>query len=133
MIYFPALAYIFYSDFTRRRIPNWCLLALTAIAFLVAIIRRNLLESLLGGVICLSVMLIIRLLAKRGIGMGDIKLAGVMGLIVGLDRIWLVIVLSWVLAAGAVLLVNGTKSLKGKTFPFGCSMSAATALVYLLR
>lgn len=124
------LSYIFFYDLSWHRIQNWVLLSLSFLAIFYALIRDDLPNALLGGIVCLVAMLVIRLLARRGIGTGDIKMAGVMGLIVGFHLSWVAFILSWVIAAGAVLITNGTKITKGKTFPLGCSMSLVSAIIY---
>lgn len=63
------------------------------------------------------------------IASGDIKLAGVAGIMTG-HYAWAVIVLSWVLSA---IIVWRERNPKGKAYPFGCSICVATIGVLIFQ
>lgn len=79
------------------------------------------LNHILGGIAGLAVFALIIFASKgKAMGMGDMKLAGAMGLIIGWPDIILAIVFSFVIGSlwGVILLLTGRKTLKEK-IPFG--------------
>ncbi|MCW2132061.1 prepilin peptidase [Arthrobacter sp. VKM Ac-2550] len=111
-------------------------LALLAIASLISGAWLQLLGGLLGGAAMFAVYLIMALIKPGGIGMGDVKLAAVVGLYagyIGLNAWLLVLVGAFVLNAVAILLLMLGRVLNRKSeIPFGPSMIAATLLVPLV-
>jgi leader peptidase (prepilin peptidase)/N-methyltransferase len=126
-------------DLEHRVLPNRILLpAIGAGAVLLALAAAlgggwpHLTGALVGGVVLFLVFLALALLAPAGLGMGDVKLAGLLGLYLG----WLG---GGVLVAGAVagfvvqavaalvLLAGRRIGLKGE-LPFGPAMLAGAAL-----
>jgi leader peptidase (prepilin peptidase) / N-methyltransferase len=89
-------------------------------------------DSMAGGVLGFGLLLLIAIISKGGMGGGDIKLYGVIGLAVGVK----VTILSFMIATflGAVI---GLTALafklieKGKPIPFGPFIAAGTILAYL--
>lgn len=84
------------------------------------------LGALLGGVAGFGIYLILALVNPRGIGMGDVKLAGVLGMALGWFGMhpWLVgITLGFILfaVAGVVLMMMGRAS-RNTALPFGPAM-----------
>jgi leader peptidase (prepilin peptidase)/N-methyltransferase len=96
----------------------------------------HLMRVVLGGFALFSVFLVLALMSPRGMGMGDVKLAGFIGMFLAFEG-WRTLVVgagaSFVLAAlvGAALLVTGRAS-RSSAIPFGPLMflGAALALVY---
>ena len=80
-----TLATITLTDLEHRVIPNKVLIvaALVAVGLLVAGDRDALAEHAIAGAIAFAVMFLIAIVYPRGMGMGDVKLAGVMGLYLG--------------------------------------------------
>ncbi|HET6831977.1 MAG TPA: prepilin peptidase [Solirubrobacterales bacterium] len=80
-----TLAAITLTDLEHRLIPNRILLvsALVAVALLLAGDRDALVEHLLAAAIAFAVLFVVALAYPRGMGMGDVKLAGLMGLYLG--------------------------------------------------
>jgi leader peptidase (prepilin peptidase) / N-methyltransferase len=72
-------------DFATRRIPNQLVAALTAIALVARAIaeRSSLVESVVAGIAVFAVALLLANLARGGLGMGDVKLAGALGFLLG--------------------------------------------------
>jgi leader peptidase (prepilin peptidase)/N-methyltransferase len=72
-------------DFATRRIPNELVAALTAIGIVPRAVaeRSSLVESLVAGIAVLGVALLLANLARGGLGMGDVKLAGALGFLLG--------------------------------------------------
>jgi leader peptidase (prepilin peptidase) / N-methyltransferase len=72
-------------DFATRRIPNQLVAALAAIALVARAIaeRSSLVESVVAGIAVFAVALLLANLARGGLGMGDVKLAGALGFLLG--------------------------------------------------
>lgn len=87
-------------DLRERRIPNWLTggAAVAALAAGLALDPDGQVERLVAGALAAGFLLVPALLQPGGMGMGDVKLAGVIGLCVG----------RWVLAALLVALIAGT-------------------------
>lgn len=92
----------------------------------------SLLNSLVAGVGAFLVFLIIFLIYPQGMGGGDPKLAGVVGLLVGfpgvLFALWLAVVAGGLLAI--TLLVTGKKGRKD-SIPFGPFLAASAIITFL--
>jgi leader peptidase (prepilin peptidase) / N-methyltransferase len=80
-----TLATITLTDLEHRVIPNKVLIvaAIVAVGVLVAGDRDVLAEHAIAAAIAFAVMFLIAIVYPRGMGMGDVKLAGVMGLYLG--------------------------------------------------
>lgn len=80
-----VLAIITLTDLERRIIPNIVLAPAAVVAIAITLVGDSdlLVQRLLAGAIAGGVLLIISLLYPRGMGMGDVKLAAVMGLFLG--------------------------------------------------
>jgi len=70
-------------DFEHHRIPNFITGYLSILFTLIAFARANFLDSVIGGAEFLTFFGILALLSKGSLGLGDVKLAGVIGLVVG--------------------------------------------------
>src|SRR3954453_19803158 len=73
------LAFVAWFDLLERRIPNAATgpTAVLAVVARVVFERQALAEILLAGAAALVAFLLVALLARGGLGMGDVKLAGV--------------------------------------------------------
>jgi leader peptidase (prepilin peptidase)/N-methyltransferase len=80
-----TLAAVTLTDLEHRLIPNRILIvaALVAVALLLIGDRDALAEHLIAAGIGFAVLFLVALVYPRGMGMGDVKLAGVMGLYLG--------------------------------------------------
>lgn len=90
------------------------------------------LSALLGGVIGFGLMLIPYLISRGGMGGGDVKLAGLIGLVTGFPLVFFALFLG-ILGGGLVamaLLISGVKSRK-EPIPFGPFLAVA-AMVTLI-
>ncbi|WP_413691268.1 prepilin peptidase [Priestia flexa] len=127
------LIIIVVSDLSYMLIPNKVLLF-----FLPFVIIQRLFipltpwwDMFLGGFVGFTLLLLISLMSKGGMGGGDIKLYGVLGLILGCK----LIVLSFFLAAlvgtsvGLLGMAIG-KVQRGKPIPFGPSIATGTLVAY---
>jgi leader peptidase (prepilin peptidase)/N-methyltransferase len=110
-------------DFDRRIIPNKITLpaAIAAIAIGLALKPSGVPEQLIAGVAAGGFLLIFALAYPAGMGMGDVKLAGVMGLFLG--RAVAVAILAGVFAGaivgGLVMARVGVKQGRKTSVPFG--------------
>ena len=70
-------------DFEHHRIPNFITGYLSILFTLIAFACDNFLDSLIGSAEFLTFFGILTLLSKGSLGLGDVKLSGVIGLVVG--------------------------------------------------
>lgn len=130
-------------DLVERRLPNLVVLptaAAVALLLLLAAVAGDAwgaaLGACLGAVALFGVYLVLALISPSGIGMGDVKLAAVIGLGLGYLgwNTWLVGLLAGFLVGSAVSLVALSLrkvSLRG-SLPFGPSMLAGAFIAILL-
>lgn len=127
-------------DIKHHRLPNALTAAgaiwATACAGVLSISSGSLqplLTSLTCGAACAGGMLLLALVSKGGMGMGDIKLAGVIGLVLGLVA-WTTAVAAivWAFVLGsavALLLIVMGKAQRGTAVPFGPMLIAGPWVV----
>lgn len=109
-------------DLEHRIIPNKLLLAGTAYAVAAApiVARTHLVELLLAGAGSFVAFLLIALAYPAGIGMGDVKLAGVMGLYLGIGVIPALFVAFLAGAlVGVALIAREGRGARKRGVPFG--------------
>lgn len=130
-------------DMVEKRLPNHLVLA-TAIAVTTALVAGTVLRptfnapvaALLGAASMFAIYLLLALVAPGGLGMGDVKLAAVLGLATASVgwRTWLIALLAGILINGVAsiaALVLRRVTLRG-SIPFGPSMLAGALLALLL-
>jgi leader peptidase (prepilin peptidase)/N-methyltransferase len=122
LIFVAMLAAITLTDLERRVIPNVVLLAgaFAAVALVAATDPSSLPERLIAAAAAGGVLLLFALAYPRGMGMGDVKLAAVMGLYLGaaVAPALLIAVLAGTLVGVAVMLAQGAGARK-VAVPFG--------------
>ncbi|MFT4412800.1 prepilin peptidase [Fredinandcohnia humi] len=124
---------IFVSDVKYMIIPDKILLVF-AVFFVILRIFIPLTpwwSSIFGAIVGFSLLLLIAIISKGGMGGGDIKLFAVIGLIVG----WKLVLLSFFLSTLSGALLGGIGMLfrkikRGKPFPFGPFIIIGTLLAY---
>jgi leader peptidase (prepilin peptidase) / N-methyltransferase len=129
-------------DLEHRLIPNRILIPATGGAALLLALATattgawsHLLGAALGGVVLFLFFLVLALIAPAGLGMGDVKLAGLLGLYLGWLG-WSAVVVGAVAGfvvqavVALVLLAARRVGLKGE-IPFGPAMLAGAALAIL--
>jgi leader peptidase (prepilin peptidase)/N-methyltransferase len=136
MVLTALLVPIVRSDIAERRIPN----RLTATGAIVLMLVQAvvpggaLLPALLWGAMLAVSLGMLALLAPDGFGMGDAKLAGVLGLALGPDAIFAVILAC--LATGvfgiAVAVRSGLLAARTRTVPFAPYLAAGAAVAWML-
>ncbi|NUL48094.1 prepilin peptidase [Cellulosimicrobium funkei] len=89
-----------------------------------------------GGAVYLALLLVLHLISRAGMGMGDVKLAGGLGLYagwLGWDQLLAAIVLGFVAGGVVALALVITRRATGSThLPFGPALLTGTALALLL-
>jgi len=142
--YFCLLTIILVIDLERGLILNKVIYPTAAIALIISAFTSDpmlkwpgwwesgIVEALIGGGIGLVVMLLLALLYRGGIGFGDVKMAGLMGIMVGFPRIMVALLLA-ILGGGLVAGILLDLKLKGRkeAIPFGPFLSLATATALL--
>ena len=119
-------------DNAHHRIPNfitgYCSLLLGVIAF----IDSRIFDSIVGGVEFLLFFCVLAIASKLKIGIGDVKLAGVIGLIIGVVTFQELI--SFVLVSailGLCTLLTGPARMRLKArIPFAAPMISASILIW---
>ena len=119
-------------DNAHHRIPNfitgYCSLLLCVIAF----IDSRIFDSIVGGVEFLLFFCVLAIASKLKIGIGDVKLAGVIGLIIGVvtfQELISFVLVSAILGLCTLLTVPARMRLKAR-IPFAAPMIAASILIW---
>lgn len=133
-IYAGILLYVSWTDIRTRRIPNVVIGPAILLALLAMHWTIGIPSALLGGMIAPLPLIVARLIAGAGkMGMGDIKMAIFVGLILGSDFALVGVVIGLVLSliVGLIGIVRGTWTLQSK-LPFGPFLAAGTLPLLLL-
>lgn len=128
-LFVSSLIAIFVSDLLYFTVPDEIVLSSIAITFLRTLIIGNhsMIVSGLGAAIFFQ--LIVFLTRYQGMGMGDVKLAALIGLFLGYPKIIVALYLSFLTGAvtGVILIFSGKKRL-GEHVPFGPFLTTATII-----
>jgi len=124
-----------FLDIRRKCIPNRLILAGACAGIIIRLAAMNgavLLDAALGALCAGGLFYVIFLLARNGIGMGDIKLIACTGFFTGLQQIIPVMVFSVILCGifGVILLIAGRLHRKS-TVPFAPFLLLGTAAAML--
>ncbi|MBP1947784.1 prepilin peptidase [Virgibacillus litoralis] len=127
------LMIILVSDITYMLIPNRVLLFFMPFFIIIRIIQP--LDpwwlSILGGIIGITLIALIIIVSRGGMGAGDMKLFGILGIVLGVDKVLLAFFLSCMIGAiiGMMLLLFSVIERK-QPVPFGPYIVAATLITY---
>ena len=105
------------TDVRERRIPNALVLVGLVVAGAIAVLGGRWLDSLIGSGLGMAVLVLPRLIARDAVGLGDIKLVGVLGLGAGISGIVVIVGLA-VAAATPVILWASRKGHHFRPLPF---------------
>ncbi|ATG51861.1 prepilin peptidase [Brachybacterium vulturis] len=133
-----ACALLVVVDLAEHRLPNR-LLALAYPSLLISLLPAALLgpdwallgRALLAGMVVMVVYLVLALISPAGLGMGDVKFSGLLGLALGWagwQSVILGVLAAFVLNAVIALLVMVVRRDRRGEVPFGPAMVAGTAL-----
>jgi prepilin signal peptidase PulO-like enzyme (type II secretory pathway) len=134
LAYVAVLLYVSWTDLRTRRIPNRVIAPAIVAALLAMPWTIGATSALLGAIIAPLPLIAGRLISGPSqVGMGDIKLAIFIGLILGYPfALWGVIIsLILSLAAGGVGMARGYYTLRSK-LPFGPFLAAGALLGFVL-
>jgi leader peptidase (prepilin peptidase) / N-methyltransferase len=129
------LVFIAWFDFRTRRIPNAAVLpaAVLLVGARAVVASGGLEEVLIAGLVAFLVFFVLALAFGGGIGMGDVKLAGLLGLMLGraaLDALLIGCAAGGLVAVG--LLVTKRASRKS-TYAYGPYLALGGMLAILLE
>ena len=125
------LIVISFIDFDHFLIPDQLLVAGLGVWVILQLITPFIpwSHALAGGALAFALMLVIYVLSRGGMGFGDVKLAGLIGLYLGVSLSLLTLVIAFVLGAsiGLALLALGLKKRKD-ALPFGPFLASGAFL-----
>jgi leader peptidase (prepilin peptidase)/N-methyltransferase len=108
------------------------LLALVPQPWLTQWIITGIANAAIGGAIGFALFLLIAVISRGGMGWGDVKLAGLIGLVTGFPLVFLSIIMGAILGGiVAVALVISKKRERRQTVPFGPFLAAAAMITLL--
>lgn len=110
-LYAAFLLTVLVIDFEHRRVLNVMLAPAAAAALLLSLLPQapSLESALLGGAVGLGLFVVVYLLSRGHLGMGDVKLAGVIGLMLGYPAVINALVVGILFGAGAALVLLATR------------------------
>ncbi len=133
IFYFALLLILMVIDLEQGIIPNKIIYPGIVISLIISLITEiGLIRAVIGGGIGFVVMLMPALIYKGGMGFGDVKMAGLIGLITGFPLIFVALFLGFVsggLTAGLLLWLKLKK--RKETIPFAPFLSLATMVTLL--
>lgn len=94
-------------DFEHHRVLNVMLAPTAVVAAILSLLpfTPDPMNTLLGGVVGFGVFLLLALIGRGALGMGDVKLAGVIGLMTGYPGVLVALIIGALVGAGAALLL----------------------------
>lgn len=120
LVYVVLFVPIFFIDLREGIIPDVIVFPGMALALGLALLEGRAVAAVVGGAVGFGLFLSIYYLARRGMGQGDVKLAGLLGLINGWPLILVAVLLSFI-SGGLVASVFLAMKAKGRKdpVPFG--------------
>jgi leader peptidase (prepilin peptidase)/N-methyltransferase len=86
----------------------------------------------IGAGIGLGLALLVVLLSRGGMGFGDVKMAGLIGLVTGYPLVFFNLILAAIIGGvAALVLIVGKKKKRKESIPFGPALSVATIITLL--
>lgn len=131
IIFIFCLLYHTYTDMKFMLLYDKVTLLLAAAGVVRAFFEHQLLEALYGAGVTLAIMLLLYFASRGGMGEGDVKLAPVLGIWLGLEQGLLCLLLAFVSGGivGALLLLCRRGKLK-QAIPFGPFLCAAAVAAH---
>ncbi len=138
-----ALILLAYIDYKKRIIPNKILIAMLILRLMLMIIEMFLyrgyiysiiLSSIIGLVAGGGAFLLVALILKNSIGMGDIKLVAIIGFYIGIESLFSCIICSlFISLLCGVVLILAKKISSKDMIPFAPFLMFGTILSIVLR
>ena len=135
LVFFALLAVLSVTDFEQRRLPNSIVLpgAALILAAQIAVAPDRTLEWVLGAIGGFVVLLFFAIVHPPGLGMGDVKLALLLGAALGKDVILGLLIGSGAAGAyGLALMARHGLKARRADLPFGPFLALGAAAAYLL-
>lgn len=131
VIFVLGLLYHTYTDLKFMLLYDKVTLFLAAVGLVRAWYEGQLFDAAYGAEIMLAIMLVLYFASRGGMGEGDVKLAPVLGIWLGLEQGLLCLLLAFVSGGvvGALLLLCKRGKLK-QAIPFGPFLCAAAVAAY---
>ena len=86
----------------------------------------------IGAGIGLGLALLVVLVSRGGMGFGDVKMAGLIGLVTGFPMVFFNLILAAIIGGvAALILIVGKKKKRRESIPFGPALSVATIITLL--
>jgi prepilin signal peptidase PulO-like enzyme (type II secretory pathway) len=122
-------------DFEHRRVLNVMLIPAAAVALLASFLSGapTPLSALLGGAIGFGIFFLIALVGRGKMGAGDVKLAGVIGLMIGSPQVLTALFVGILLGGAAALLLLVTRRAGRKSYIAYAPYLSLGALACLLQ
>lgn len=117
---FSALLVVFMIDLRYKIIPNGLVLFILVLGVMQTFLTGNYLRHIIGFFIVSGILILLSLIVKNGMGMGDIKLMAAAGLLLGWDKILLALMIGAILGSVIGISLIALKIIKPKeAIPFG--------------
>ncbi|MBG9568425.1 hypothetical protein ABE38_24815 [Brevibacillus agri] len=126
LLFLVFTAWVAWEDIRTRKIPNKAIVPffLVFMAFQVITDRANMLDYIIGSVAGCVFLLLAHAFNPKGMGMGDVKLMAVIGLLVGWTGVALTLFLSCIVGAFVAITLILTRRMTIKdTIPFGAVLA----------
>jgi Flp pilus assembly protein protease CpaA len=124
-VYAFIFATVIFTDWRFHKIFNWTILAGLGFALFTAIYQGHFLNSLLGCLVGFGLMVGTWKVSKGAVGMGDIKLGALIGLVLGFPTIFWALAGAMIAGGAAAAVILLTKR-PVKELPLGVTMSIFT-------
>ncbi|MDI3542706.1 MAG: leader peptidase (prepilin peptidase) / N-methyltransferase [Candidatus Atribacteria bacterium] len=126
-----VLFFISWIDLREKRIPNELVFVIVVLGVISLLLGQPLSPAILGGAIYFSLLFLIYILFPGGMGLGDVKLAGALGFLLGWEKTLLAFLLSFLGGAliGVLLIALSFKK-RRDPIPFAPFMAGGAIIAF---
>lgn len=134
MVLVATLLIASFTDLRDRTIPNWLVAAAAAAGLALAAGEGTVVRAAVAGLAVAAPFLAAALIRPEGMGMGDVKLAAVMGIYLG-QAAWVAVAVGLGFAGACGVMISlGKRTPPGETaLPLAPFLALGAAAVVLLR